>query len=89
MKRNKLALFPRFKNALFGRAWSLCHKRPDMTVVFMMDDGQTEVELFKQYCASVKDATQDIKPVAKSTKFKGYFRSGRRRLGESIEEFIQ
>ena len=86
----------KLKNALFGRAWTLCHRKPEISATKLMDlskgsgEGQGPLVAVKLVVSTVRKACERVAPLLKNQAFEDFFfEKGRRRHGEPIQDFIQ
>ena len=86
----------KLKNALSGRAWTLCHRKTEISAEKLLTLSESEpsstsgpraaVKLVK----TVRAAVERVAPLLKSQAFEDYFfERGRRKPGEQISDFIQ
>jgi len=87
---NQRSLFPRFKNALRGRAWNLCYRLPTLDIEILTNEhnGKTAKHMLAYFISQVRTATMGIENVQKKKAFKKYIRGGQRRREEEIDAFI-
>ena len=86
----------KLKNALHGRAWTLCHRKPEISGTKLLDlskgtgDGQGPQEAVKLVVSTVRKACERVAPLLKNQAFEDFFfEKGKRRSGEPISDFIQ
>ena len=86
----------KLKNALHGRAWTLCHRKPEISATKLLDlskgtgDGQGPQEAVKLVVSTVRKACERVAPLLKNQAFEDFFfEKGKRRSGEPISDFIQ
>ena len=87
----------KLKNALSGRAWTLCHRKPEIGAEKLLTLSESEPSTstgpkiaVKLVVKTVRSAVERVAPLLKSQAFEDYFfDKGRRRPGEQISDFIQ
>ncbi len=87
----------KLKNALSGRAWTLCHRKAEISAEKLLTLSESEPSsssgprvATKLVVKTVRAAVERVAPLLKSQAFEDYFfEKGRRRPGEQISDFIQ
>ena len=87
----------KLKNALFGRAWTLCHLKSEISAAKLMTMSQAEesanngpTAAVKLVVQTVRKACERVAPLLKNAAFEDFFfERGRRKQGEPIQDFIQ
>ena len=95
-KDDKVSYAAKLKNALFGRAWTLCHRKPEIAAqkLLQLSEAETSANAGPQAAVqlvvnTVRAACEKVAPLLKTQTFEDYFfDKGRRRLGESIQDYI-
>ena len=96
-KADQLTYAGRLKNALSGRAWTLCHRKSEIAAEKLLTLSESEPSTstgpkiaVKLVVKTVRAAVERVAPLLKSQAFEDYFfEKGRRRAGEAISDFIQ
>ena len=79
----------RLKNGLSGRAWTLTHKRPELSVSKLVADAESNPKgTVEVVIAVVRTSCEKVAPLRKKEAFDEYFTKGRRRGGEGIQDYI-
>ena len=93
---DKAGYAAKLKNALHGRAWTLCHRKAEISAQKLLDlsegsgDGQGPQAAVKLLVSTVRKACERVAPLLKNQAFEDFFfERGRRRPGEPIQDFIQ
>ena len=87
----------KLKNALSGRAWTLCHRKAEIAAEKLLSLSESEPSTttgpkaaVKLVVKTVRAAVERVAPLLKSQAFEDYFfEKGRRKPGEQISDFIQ
>ena len=95
-KDDKVSYAAKLKNALFGRAWTLCHRKPEIAAHKLLQLSEAEPSAnagpkaaVQLVVKTVRAACEKVAPLLKTQTFEDYFfDKGRRRLGESIQDYI-
>ena len=95
-KDDKVSYAAKLKNALFGRAWTLCHRKPEIAAQKLLQLSEAEASAsagpkaaVQLVVKTVRAACEKVAPLLKTQTFEDYFfDKGRRRLGESIQDYI-
>ena len=83
--------YPLRLNALSGRAWTMCHKKDDITAVKLTigaaeDDGPMDTTMM--LINVVRKTCEKAAPLKKRDAFEEFFRRGARASTETIQDFI-
>ena len=95
-KEEKTSYAAKLKNALHGRAWTLCHRKPEIAAQKLLQISEAEPSAnagpkaaVQLVVRTVRAACEKVAPLLKTQTFEDYFfEKGRRRLGESIQDYI-
>ena len=82
----------RLKNALNGRAWTMCHKKDDITASKLSATAAKDAggpdKATRMLIECVRKACEKAAPLKKRDAFEEFFRRGARAPAESIQDFI-
>ena len=95
-RRRRTSYAAKLKNALHGRAWTLCHRKPEIAAQKLLQISEAEPSAnagpkaaVQLVVRTVRAACEKVAPLLKTQTFEDYFfEKGRRRLGESIQDYI-
>ena len=96
-KADQTTYAAKLKNALNGRAWTLCHRKSEISAEKLLTLSESEPSTssgpkiaVRLVVKTVRAAVERVAPLLKSQAFEDYFfEKGRRRAGEQISDFIQ
>lgn len=95
--KDKAGYAAKLKNALFGRAWTLCHKKAEIAASKLLEISSAEatatsgpLAATKLVVKTVRSACERVAPLLKNQAFEDYFfEKGRRRPNEPVSDYIQ
>ena len=95
-KDEKASYAAKLKNALHGRAWTLRHRKPEIAAQKLSQISEAEPSAnagpkaaVQLVVKTVRSACEKVAPLLKTQTFEDYFfDKGRRKLGESIQDYI-
>ena len=97
VKTDQMNYAAKLKNALSGRAWTLCHRKSEIAAEKLLSLSESDPSTttgpkaaVKLVVKTVRAAVERVAPLLKSQAFEDYFfEKGRRKPGEQISDFIQ
>ena len=91
MKEEKVSYAAKLKNALHGRAWTLCHRKPEIAAQKLLQLSESDPSTTTGPRAAVqlvvkvvRNACEKVAPLLKTQTFEDYFfEKGRRKASEA------
>jgi hypothetical protein len=91
---DRVGFAAKLKNALHGRAWTLCHRKTEISAQKLLDiskstaEGQGPEAAVKLVVRTVRTACERVAPLLRNQAFEDFF-SERGRPTEPIQDFVQ